>query len=457
VRWVARRAFLTRPELTARFGEIGARIPLDAGGDDRTDAPDSARKAAVWEIWDKPSKSVIWIAKGLPGLALDARPDPLGLTGFFPCPRPLFGTLGPGTLIPTPDYVYWQDQAEEIDQLTTRIDRLIEALRVRGFYSGAIEADLNALMRADDTTLIPVDSWAALGDAGGLKGVVDWFPVDQVSAVLSACFAARRQLIEDVWQLTGVSDIQRGASDPDETASAQQIKADWGSLRVREKQAELARFARDLVRLMGETIAARFDPATLSAMTGVQLPAVSELAPPGTPAWDSVLALLRSPALRAFRIDIETDSTIAPDEQAQKAARLEFVQAVGRYLADSLPVVQAAPQLLPVITEGLKFLVRGFRAGRDLEETIDRAAQALAASAAPPAPPQPDPKAQAQMLHAQAALQRVGVEANRVASDHVIGLAQVQAENARTAASVGARTAVQRAMDDRLVREINAP
>ena len=457
VRWVARRAFLTRAELTARFGDIGAQVPLDAGGDDASETPDGAKKAAVWEIWDKPSRSVVWLARSLPARALDARSDPLGLTGFFPCPRPLFGTLGPGTLIPTPDYVYWQDQAEEIDQLTTRIDKLIEALRVRGFYSGAVEADLNTLLRADDATLIPVDSWAALGDAGGLKGVVDWFPVDQVSSVLSACFEARRQLIDDVWQLTGVSDIQRGASDPQETASAQQIKADWGSLRVREKQAELARFARDLVAIMGEVIAARFDPATLSAMTGVALPASSLFAEPGVPAWDQVAGLLRSPALRAFRIDIETDSTIAPDEQADKASRLEFVQAVGRYLADSLPVVQAAPPLLPVIAEGLKFLVRGFRAGRDLEETIDRAAAALVQAAANPPPAAPDPKAQAQMLHAQAAAQRVGVEANRVASDHVIGLAQVQAENARTAAQAMASATVQRAMGDRLVREINNP
>lgn len=178
------------------------------------------------------------------------------------------------------------------------------------------------------------------------------------------------------------------------------------------------------------------------------------------------MGVLQNPALRAFRIDIETDSTIEPNDQLEKQRRIEFVTAVGQYLANSLPVVQATPAILPVITQGLLFLVRGFRVGREMEDTIERAMEQLQGAAGQGAQqqkPGPDPqaeqaKAQAAVLQAQAAQGKVQVEAQRVASDHQIGMAQVQAENARTAADmhVAMHEAVQKAEEKRLVHEINS-
>src|SRR5205823_780153 len=110
VRWVARKVFMTRDELVARFPECGKTVPLDHakdpnGGDD---ADQQWAKATVDEIWDKASRKAIWISKGYTERALDERPDPLGLQDFFPCPRPLLGTTGPRTIIPTPDYVQYE-------------------------------------------------------------------------------------------------------------------------------------------------------------------------------------------------------------------------------------------------------------------------------------------------------------------------------------------------------------
>jgi hypothetical protein len=499
VRWVARRVFMTRGELVARFPECGANVPLDWAPEGQDDAPDDLKKGAVYEIWDRISKRAIWICKTYPQQPLDVRSDPLRLKGFFPCPKPVFGTCGPDSIVPTPDFIYWEDQAGEIDKLTTRIDKLIDALRVRGFYSSKHEDDLNQLFKSEDNTLIPVDSWAALGDDGGLKGIIDWYPVQQVAEVLKACFDTRRQLIDDVYQLTGISDIQRGATDPNETAAAQQLKASWGGLRVRDRRKELERFSRDLIRIMSEIIASRFDAKTLAEMTGVdllpnaqakaalgqQLQAMAA-APPGAapppdpalvmklgqPTWDDVMGLLRNPALRAFRIDVETDSTIEPNEQVEKASRVEFVQAVGKYLSESLPVVQAQPAILPVITQGLMFLVRGFRVGREMEDVIDRAMEQIqqAAQSAPPPGAQQDPadmakaqaaqaSAQAAVIGAQAKMQANQIEAARVQSDHQIGMAQVGAENARTMAEghASARAdmldAIHKAADRRAARE----
>jgi hypothetical protein len=81
-------------------------------------------------------RSATTSASGFPGLPRGARlcrsaPD---AEGFFPCPKPAFGTLRPNSLIPIPDYVYYQDQAEEIDDLTDRIANLLDSLKLVGFY-----------------------------------------------------------------------------------------------------------------------------------------------------------------------------------------------------------------------------------------------------------------------------------------------------------------------------------
>lgn len=533
VRWVARRAFMTRAELKDRFGdELGGKVPLDYGPKDKPDAPETHRKASVYEIWDRISKRAIWISKGYTDGCLDCRDDPLKLKDFFPCPKPALGTIGPDSIIPTPDYIYYQDQCDEIDTLTARIGQLIDALKVRGFYSAADGMDLNTLLSADNNVLIPVDSWAALGDKGGLKGIIEWMPIDVIAATIKACIETRKEIISDVYQVTGISDIARGDTDPDETLGAQKLKAGFGSARVHERKKELARLARDILDIKAQIIAQKFGTDTLSAMTDIQLlptnaakqqlqqqaqafqmaqqaqqaqpppqpgqppaPPPPPLPPPpdpkqlallSKPTWEDVMGLLKNPALRAFRIDIETDSTIEPDDQEEKQRRIEFVEAVGKFVAEALPVIQAMPPMLPVITQSLLFLIRGFRVGREMEDVIEEAMEKMAGAAAQPQPGQqgPDPqaeqmKAQATVMQAQAAQgkvqneqQSIQLDAQKAAgehqvavgelqSKHAIGMAQVQAENQRThvqaATDVHSTIAdtINRAAERRATKEIN--
>ena len=176
------------------------------------------------------------------------------------------------------------------------------------------------------------------------------------------------------------------------------------------------------------------------------------------PSWAEVMGLLRDDALRAFRIDIETDSTIEPDDQDEKRRRIEFIQAVGEYVSRSMPALQLAPAMTPVIAEGLKFLVRGFRVGREMEETIDKALDQLQAGGTaqpqpgktPAADPQADRlKAQASMTSAQAKAQDAGTRRFEAQTDRLraqaeaqIGGARVQAENDRTNADRSAEVAM---------------
>lgn len=526
--FVARRAFLTREELISRFGkETGEAVPLDWKSQTResTDKGVEGDKACIYELWDKRTRRVVWISKGYNSKCLDEKDDPLKLKDFFPCPKPLLGTTGPDTLSPVPDFIYYQDQTDEINTLTERINLLADALKVRGFYASTQGPDLNNLFSKATNVLIPVDTWVALKDNGGIKGLIEWFPIEQVIETLKACVEMRKQLIDDVWQITGISDIMRGDTDPNETKGAQVLKSNWGSSRVRNKQKALAQYARDLLDIKAQIIATRFDAQTLAAMTNVQLfkddaekqatvqqmqtqaqmaqaqwkqastqaqqtgqqPPPQPQPPPvpvalqnklEAPTWADVMKLLQDSMLRNFRIDVETDSTIEPNDQEEKQRRIELVEAVGQFLANALPVIQAAPQLLPVIAESLKFLIRGFRVGREMEEVIDRAMDQLEEAAKGPQPQAgpPGPNPQAEMLKAQAAQtsaqahlvgaqaraqsdqQSNQIEAARVASDHQLGQAQVAAENMRTqvAAVTDVHATIQKAEAHRLTTEINA-
>jgi hypothetical protein len=233
--YVWRRVYMARDELVKRFGKkIGKAIPLDwSPKDDPNNANDNderskQKKAAVYEIWDKASGEVVWINRSYPIAPLDQRPDPLGLTDFFPCPRPLMATLAPDTYIPIPDYVYYQDQAEELDELTQRIGTLSDALRMIGVYASENGTVLANMFQGNNNELIPIPSMASLQDKGGLKGIIEWMPVDMVITTLKGCFESRQKILDDIYQITGIADILRGDTNPSETATAQGIKAQWG-------------------------------------------------------------------------------------------------------------------------------------------------------------------------------------------------------------------------------------
>jgi hypothetical protein len=412
--YVWRRVYLTRQEMIERFGAIGKVVPLDWGPvqqGPRDISADLSRKAAVYEIWDKSCKKVYWISKAWTSRPLDERDDPLGLDGFYPCPRPLLATTANDTVIPTPDYVYYQGQASEIDKLTGRISELQDALKVRGFYAGSEKTNLNQLFNAPNNTLISVPEWLGLKETGGARGMVEYWPIDLVVNALKALIEQRQQLVNDVYQITGIGDVLRGMNDPRATATAERIKGAWGTLRVRDKQKEMIRFARDVLRIKAGVISGKFDVETLKAISGVQLPteaekqalqaqvqqgaqqyqmiaqqaqAVGQQPPPppeipeemkqalASPTWEQVIGLLRDNAQRKFRIDVETDSTVEPDEAEEKANAAELVGAIGAFITAWGPQVQANPALAPLAAAVLKFAIRRFRAGRDLEAVIEQ-------------------------------------------------------------------------------------
>jgi hypothetical protein len=403
---VWRKAYLTRDELKERFGdEIGSKIPLDyePKKNDKTvndDTRDLFKKATIYEIWDRSTKKAYWIHKMYPEGPLDMRDDPLGLSDFFPCPRPLWATQTNNTLVPIPDYIFYQDQDKDIQGLTGRISILQKAVRVRGLYPANVDSVRTLLQDADDNDMVPVDQNVLLAmNISDLSKAVFFWPIDQLVAAIKTLIEIRRQMLEDVYQITGISDILRGSTEADETATAQQLKAQWGSIRVKDRQKEIQRFARDNIRIDFEIIFNHFDPQTIVTMTNIEnLPEVQQN-PQILPA---AIALLKNKALRHFKVDIETDSTSAPDEQAEKQSAVEFLTSFMQGLDTAGKILPLAPELAPAVGEAMMFTARRFKASATLESTIEQGMKALQDRIAQSLQqPQQDPAAQMEAQMAQ--------------------------------------------------------
>lgn len=442
VPWVARRSYLNRERMRARFESASGDAWMKADYREREDGDDKeyveGKTAAVWELWSKEKGVVVWVTEGVEDV-LDIREPFLTLDRFFPCPKPAYGTVKPGTLVPVPDFLYYKDQIEEINELTARISALSESLKMKGFYSAGNEDVAGAVesaMKATDNNaiLIPVPNVSALGGAG-MKDAIVWMPVKEVADVITALVALRRQVIEDVYQITGISDIMRGQTDPNETKGAQVIKSQYGSVRVKERQEEMVRIARDMTRISGEIMAENFQPQTLIAMSqyeecpsqqqvqqqimqvqqGIasaardpnmvqqaqQNPQMAQQAIQQAQAQikklqsqvtlEQVFAFLKDQRMRPFTLDIETDSTIQPDEDAAKQRTTEFMTALGGTLSQLAPMVQAQPESAGFAGEVLKFAVAPFRAGRSLDSAIDDFVEQAKKAAGQP---KPDPQAE---------------------------------------------------------------
>lgn len=293
VPWVRYRSTMAREELESRFGKKkGRAVNLDYApsgtpeGAEGKPPPDMFKKAVVHEYWDKAKREVVWLAPGTPDIILDRKPDPLELPGFFPSPKPLLATVTNDKRIPVPDYVYYQDQAAELNRLTARIEKLTEALRVNGVYAGDEKAAIQRLFDpGQENKLIPVQDWQGLTDKGGLAGLISWVPIQQIAQTLIQLYDARDRIKQIIYEVTGIGDVMRGDTQPDETATAQRLKTNFVTRRVTPHQKQVARFARDCIRLMASVIAGHFSAETISRQTGYpQLDPVPPIPPlPGQP------------------------------------------------------------------------------------------------------------------------------------------------------------------------------
>lgn len=459
-----KRVRMTREDMKRKpeFAETWERIPLNSNTQtdkNKANTPEArsseeiGETAEIFEVWNKADRTVYWVCKDFDELCGHV-PDPMRLEGFFPFPRPILANKTNNTLVPVPDYIQAQDQYLQINDLTRRIDILTNACRVIGFYDASERNITRAFTEGREPQLIPVDQWAMFAERGGSKGMIDFVPIEIFAKTIRELIVTRQQLVADLDRVTGVWDILRGETNPNETLGAQQLKQQNGVGRLQERQEEFSRLCRDTIEIMGEIQAEHYSPETLIQISGAMFdeslqpqnqaenqnpmmghnggpqmnpqgaqpalpagmgqpgaapqpntPQVPPAAPmPLTPEQKKAeeekkkllfimeaITLLRSDKSRGFRIDVETDSTIQPDANQEKMARTEFLKASMEFMTGAVQIGAMNPQVIPLLGKMYQFGASGFRVSRDLESAIDEYTDQMTMAAKAQAAAPPQP------------------------------------------------------------------
>ena len=405
---VWRKVYMSRKALVDRFGkELGEKIPLDSSPDDQKykDSDGIGKKGLIIELWDRETETVLWISKSLNQI-LDERDDPLELEEFFPCPKPLYSTITNESLVPIPDFTLYQDQANALDILSTRISGLIDALKVRGVYDASEPTLQRLFTEGENNTLIPVKNWPAFSEKQGLRGAIDIVDITPIAMALKNAYDAMAQIKQEIYDITGISDIIRGQSNIIETATSAQIKSQFASLRLKEYQDAVACYASHILKLKAQVICGQFQPETLMKIGGV-----AQLAQEDQALVPQAIDMLKNNPMRTFRIEVATDSMLYQDEQQEKADRVEFLGAVGTYLEKAVQASQAMPpEATPLLMDLLKFGVTGYRVGRELEGEFDTLADHIKQASKNPPAPKPDPAMEKVKADLQIAQQKAQLE-----------------------------------------------
>lgn len=437
VPWCAVEHSMTRDDLVENFGpELGARVKLTANDgesgehDDsrEADGDDKPKLAQVWEIWNKVKREVFFISPGLPDQVLKRTPDPLELQGFYPWPKPLTFATKISTLVPVALYQFYEVQARELNTITNRLIMLTKALKVRGFYNTVVQ-DVEKVLQADDNELLPAQG---MGLETNLSSMIWLVPIDMIITVIQQLMIQREQTKQVIYEITGIADIMRGSSDAQETLGAQQLKNQWGSLRLKKLQREVIRFVRDSLRILAEIAAQKFSIETFQAMTGVKLPtqaqqqqaqmllqqlemmreqvmASGQQPPPelvqqaeqqaekaqqilDSPNWEQVVDVLRNDMLRNYKIDIETNSTIDAAVAEDKQDVAEFMNALAQFMNGIGPGIASGTIPFAAAKAMLLGVVRRFRFGAEVEDELKQLQ---------PPQPQADPGEEVAKIEAQ--------------------------------------------------------
>jgi len=420
--WVGFASDMSREDLIEQFGNKGKNIPL-AGevdfddtkkADKHKEKKDEEGYARVWEIWDKRARKRLFVSEGHEDI-IDEDDDPLNLGGFFPCSEPLYSISSNKSLEPVPEYRMYQDQAKELNILTRRINRLTDALKVRGVYDSSITS-IPQIFSGEENELIADDNYSKLVAMGGLENAIAFAPITIIADVLTKLTQRRNEVMQVVYQITGLSDIIRGFSDPRESATASRMKGQYGTMRIQKRQKKVQRFARDVIRIMCEVIAEFFEAETLLIMSGVKVDNATQ------GGMDQIVKRLRSDKIRDFTIDVETDSTIMLDEQERREEATTFLGAIGQFMQQAMGAVEAGIMSKEAAKELILFVSRRFDAGRDVQNILRTIGEGK---------PKEDPMAKAAMAKQQMEQQKLALQQEELKNEITIEMEKLKLEYAK--------------------------
>lgn len=466
VPWIGFEWDMTKAEIEANFKDAKVDFKNLEGSSRDEDSTEQAEDTdeltgvvtfKVYEIWDKATKKVYFFSACSKEGPLRTANDPLQLTGFFPVPQPLNFMRKITTLVPTPLYEQYRQQALELNELTRRLKAIIKAIRFRGAYNSTVEG-IEKMLEADDNKLIPVENIQSMPDAAqGMDKLLYIVPVHELVQTAQSLYQQREACKGVIYEITGISDILRGASVASETATAQNIKNQWGTLRLKKMQKEVQRYCREALAIMLEIACKKFEQDTFQAMTGLpyltaqakqqiqmqqmlQVQTMQRAAmvaqatgqqppqqqppqlPPEVqalmkmPSWEDIIKVMRDDIIREYKTDIETNSTIDAEAAQDKQDISELLNALGQFFNAVGPLVEKGAMDMGIAKEMLLVITRRFNFGSQLEDYIMNMAQEK--------PKEEDPAAAMDLQ-----LKKMEVEAKQQENKQKMQLAQMEFEN----------------------------
>lgn len=331
------------------------------------------KKIKIIEFWYKPTREIFFVA-AVDTVLIKTEKDMLGLTGFFPSPKPVYAIGSTSNIVPVPEYMMYKDQSDELDKITMRIQKVISAIKARGVYDSSL--GIERLFAEDDNKLIPANNTSRFVETGGLSNGIWMLPIEIYAQVLQQLYVARDQTKEVIYEIIGLSDIVRGASDPRETKGAQQIKSQWASSRIKKKQYRIQKYFRDILRMKAEIISTKFSPETIEAMTGLSFEVEGDVDPKTgqrqilSPA-EQTIEMMQDDVVREYRVDVETDSTIATMIEADQQNVNRLLQGIAQYVQGMGGAVTSGFIPPKSATAILLAGIRKYKFGREVEDAIE--------------------------------------------------------------------------------------
>jgi hypothetical protein len=407
VRWRAYRHMMDKEELKSLFGNKANETSLSASileDEEEDDDCELFKRAEVWEIWDKTSGKVIFWSDGYKNGLLSSEDDVYNLQGFFPSPAPINLGKVNSEVLPVPPYRMYKTQAEELNRTCDRIVNIIDQIKAGGLYNAVLEAaDVVDMMNNAD------GEWSAVkfDPSVNITNLIYQKDLVALANVLSVLRTQKIELIEEIRDITGISDIVRGTSKASETATAQKLKSNFAVSRIQPQQQAMSVFIRDIVRIVAELIAENWTGEELAEICSMQIldqaemeqkiaqaTRERELAPEELKkltalvqeeqdkktktemaVTDNMLMqvekLLQSDKLRGYSIDIETETTVQADSEQLKQDRIEYANTMTNLIGAYAPMVDAGILPLEAMQAVIGFVSRPFKVGRELEEAFE--------------------------------------------------------------------------------------
>lgn len=463
LRWMAFKHLMSKDQLTERFGAYkGGRVSLSVAIDSVADATNDKedvsifKRAVIWEVWDRVNKKVIWVNETGDEVLLEEIDNPYNLKDFFPTPKFLGISDNPKNLLPIPLYRMYRAQALELNNIDRRCRNLTDQLKFCGLYlSNAESQDIENLFNGDDGQMTPMKKTMGADD---IKKTLIFKPILEIATTIDKLEQRKIIIINNIRDITGLSDIVRGVTAPSETATAQELKGNFAISRIQPIQKMEEVFIRNSYRLAAELLVENYSINELAKITNLKIVDADEILGkakeklqamvkeamqqlnPTAPDFGQKMQLLQDQAkagyektvqsvkndlkgfaatpdqltqidklikndkMRCFTIDVETDSTVKIDQQQEKQDRIEFVKAISGLSSAMFPMVEAGIITPEAFNKFLTFTAAPFKVGRNLQELLIKDDEDQKEK--PPTPEQIQQQAESERTQAEIALKQ---------------------------------------------------